>query len=416
MVVCALVSSYLKGRKKNVESKQSNGNSDSQSQQGKETNSEETNSRNIRSSNRANEIELQDLTDGTTRQTSKQCIKTGEATWIEKTKRANIYVGSVVAMLSLLGLVIVIACYLVLIPINQSISNAPNRIVSIYHSAGFVIGSFIVFKLLKYFYNKKSVGLNDINDNINKVVELCQHISGTKATKSKQSNGSSDSQSQQETSASNEQQDSTKSVPGIPDLHKTMTELAEVCRQIRGTKPPIQQQSRGTQTSMDLDSNPIEGELSNSNTQQHMHGPGVNMSNQQQPREDSVPGTRDIYDTMRKLVELCRQLKCTASTTQTESRETVDCDSQTGEETITSNAHTHQKEAATNTPAAHCMHGLTRSATVTDSSAQMYEGTTDPNQIIPHQQPQGDSTANQEASTLHDSLYPYRAMMNTTKV
>ena len=272
-----------------------------------------------------------------------------------------------------------------------------------------------MFKLLKYFYNKeKSVGLKDINNNMNSVVELCEHISGTKATK--RSNGSSDSQSQQETSASNEPQDSTKSVPGIPGLHKTMTELAEVCRQIRGTKPPIQQQSRGTQTSMDLDSNPMEGELSNSNTQQHMHGPGVNMSDQQQPREDSVPGTRDIYDTMRKLVELCKQLKCTASTTQTESRETVDCDSQTGEETITSNAHTHQKEATTNTPAAHCMHGLTRSATVTDSSAQMYEGTTDPNQIIPHQQPQGDSTANQEASTLHDSLYPYRAMMNTTKV
>ena len=54
-----------------------------------------------------------------------------------------------------LGLVVTIICYFVLIPINKSISDVPNRIVSIYQSGGFIIGSVIVYKILEYFYIKK---------------------------------------------------------------------------------------------------------------------------------------------------------------------------------------------------------------------------------------------------------------------
>ena len=53
------------------------------------------------------------------------------------------------------GLVVTITCYFVLIPINKSISNAPNQVVSIYESGGFLIGSFLVYKVIKYFYRKK---------------------------------------------------------------------------------------------------------------------------------------------------------------------------------------------------------------------------------------------------------------------
>lgn len=58
-------------------------------------------------------------------------------------------------ILLLLGLVALITSYLILIPINKAISDAPNRILSIYQSGGFLIGSFIVYKVIDYFYNKK---------------------------------------------------------------------------------------------------------------------------------------------------------------------------------------------------------------------------------------------------------------------
>ena len=54
----------------------------------------------------------------------------------------------------LFGLVVVIACYFVIIPINKAISDAPMRLLSIYQSGGFLIGSFIVYKVLDYFYSK----------------------------------------------------------------------------------------------------------------------------------------------------------------------------------------------------------------------------------------------------------------------
>ena len=59
------------------------------------------------------------------------------------------------AIFLLLGLVVVITCYFVLIPINKAISDAPNRILSVYQSGGFLIGSFIVYKVIAYFYSKK---------------------------------------------------------------------------------------------------------------------------------------------------------------------------------------------------------------------------------------------------------------------
>ena len=59
-------------------------------------------------------------------------------------------------LLFLLGLVVLITCYLVLIPINRAISDAPNQLLSIYQSGGFLIGSFIVYKVVAYFYNKNA--------------------------------------------------------------------------------------------------------------------------------------------------------------------------------------------------------------------------------------------------------------------
>lgn len=48
--------------------------------------------------------------------------------------------------------VILISAYFVIIPINKSISDAPNRLVGLYQSGGFLIGSFIVYKLINFFY------------------------------------------------------------------------------------------------------------------------------------------------------------------------------------------------------------------------------------------------------------------------
>ena len=64
------------------------------------------------------------------------------------------------------GLVVTITCYFVLIPINKSISNAPNQVISIYESGGFLIGSFLVYKVIKYFYREKKdvIKMKDIHN------------------------------------------------------------------------------------------------------------------------------------------------------------------------------------------------------------------------------------------------------------
>ena len=53
----------------------------------------------------------------------------------------------------LIFFVFVISVYFVLIPINKSISDAPNRLVGIYQSGGFLIATFIVYKLISFFYS-----------------------------------------------------------------------------------------------------------------------------------------------------------------------------------------------------------------------------------------------------------------------
>ena len=72
-----------------------------------------------------------------------------------------------VALLFLFGLIVVISCYFVVIPINKSISDAPNRLLSIYQSGGFLIGSFIVFNILKYFHAQRKK--KDIRDNVENI-------------------------------------------------------------------------------------------------------------------------------------------------------------------------------------------------------------------------------------------------------
>ena len=61
----------------------------------------------------------------------------------------------IIVIFVFLGLVVVISCYFVLIPINKAISDAPNRVLSIYQSGGFVIGSIIVYEVLSHFHKKK---------------------------------------------------------------------------------------------------------------------------------------------------------------------------------------------------------------------------------------------------------------------
>ena len=77
-----------------------------------------------------------------------------------------------------LGLIVIISCYFVLIPINKAISDAPNQILSIYQSGGFLIGSFIVYGILKYFYSKfKDKDQKAIGENINIHVILQKWLS-----------------------------------------------------------------------------------------------------------------------------------------------------------------------------------------------------------------------------------------------
>jgi hypothetical protein len=79
-----------------------------------------------------------------------------------------IFLGSTIFVF--LGLVVTITCYFVFIPINKSISDAPNRVISIYQSGGFIVGSVIVYKILEFFYikKKKEITIEDIHKILNK--------------------------------------------------------------------------------------------------------------------------------------------------------------------------------------------------------------------------------------------------------
>ena len=50
-----------------------------------------------------------------------------------------------------IGLVVIVTCYFVIIPINKTTSDAPNRLIGIFQSGGFAFGAFIVYKLLSVF-------------------------------------------------------------------------------------------------------------------------------------------------------------------------------------------------------------------------------------------------------------------------
>ena len=85
-----------------------------------------------------------------------------------------------------LGLVVVISCYFVLIPINKAISDAPNRVLSIYQSGGFVIGSIIVYEVLSHFHKKKKEEstieyIKKIQEDVNNIREnyQCQPAANT---------------------------------------------------------------------------------------------------------------------------------------------------------------------------------------------------------------------------------------------
>ena len=59
-----------------------------------------------------------------------------------------------------LFLVITITVYFIIIPINKSISDVPDRLAGIYQSGGFVIVSFILYKMITFFYEKsKTTGI-----------------------------------------------------------------------------------------------------------------------------------------------------------------------------------------------------------------------------------------------------------------
>jgi hypothetical protein len=49
-------------------------------------------------------------------------------------------------MISLLSITAILTCYFVIIPINRSISDAPNRLIGIYESAIVLVGAFIAYK------------------------------------------------------------------------------------------------------------------------------------------------------------------------------------------------------------------------------------------------------------------------------
>ena len=51
-------------------------------------------------------------------------------------------------------LTVVITVYFVIIPINKSISDAPDQLAGIYNSGGFLVVSFVIYKMISFFYYK----------------------------------------------------------------------------------------------------------------------------------------------------------------------------------------------------------------------------------------------------------------------
>ena len=57
----------------------------------------------------------------------------------------------ILAFVLFLFLVVITTAYFVIIPINKSISDAPDRLAGIYQSGGFVIVSFVLYKMITFF-------------------------------------------------------------------------------------------------------------------------------------------------------------------------------------------------------------------------------------------------------------------------
>ena len=76
-----------------------------------------------------------------------------KSTQIYKHKLSMIVALSFIICLILIFFII-LTCFFLMIPINKSISEFPNRIVGIYMSGGFVISTFFLYKLLVYLCRK----------------------------------------------------------------------------------------------------------------------------------------------------------------------------------------------------------------------------------------------------------------------
>ena len=77
---------------------------------------------------------------------------------LTKTKQGNKCIYSILIpafMFFVLALIVLIACVLIFVPINDALSDAPNRLVGFYQSVLVLLGAYIVYK--KYFKKKPSV-------------------------------------------------------------------------------------------------------------------------------------------------------------------------------------------------------------------------------------------------------------------
>ena len=66
--------------------------------------------------------------------------------WTNNAWMGEVIVAIVILVIFILGIVAVLTCYFVIIPINRSISDAPNRLIGIYESAIVLIGAYIAYK------------------------------------------------------------------------------------------------------------------------------------------------------------------------------------------------------------------------------------------------------------------------------
>ena len=62
----------------------------------------------------------------------------------------------IITLIVFIGLVVVVTCYFVIITINKATSDAPNHLIGIFQSEGFVFGAFIVYRRLSAFNKFKT--------------------------------------------------------------------------------------------------------------------------------------------------------------------------------------------------------------------------------------------------------------------